>query len=655
MTDRRSELLSAASDSALVSRVLLPDSVLGGFMDTHDSLPGISAMSVCNHQGGVYGPTTLDFEFIREESEVFRDDLVRVRRHLHKNPETAFKEFKTAKLVKEHLEKIDGVSFIRTGVAMTGVVCSVIGTLDEDVAKLAVSPCPWPTPEGTAARKEDKQKPPPPVDKVSSGKVSPIGSPLLDRASSRRPFSAGRPSPPSPTGPSAPSQASISNRLSSPLLPPQVQQVERPVVLVRGDMDALAMADGLPESCPYRSAVPGVAHKCGHDVHVATLMYAVNIVAARRHLFRGEVRFVFQPAEETTGGARPMIQEGVADGIHAGLSLHVMTWNEVGTVAVRDGMINASEDSIYVRVIGDGGHAAEPWLASNPIVAACSMVSATHSWLAKTVEATKAVVLTISSIESGTAAAVNVIPETCSFTATLRCLDERARTDVVRNLPAMWEALASAFECRTEVEIVRGYTSGRNDPLVTNAVRRCVTRMYGADALIEIPDPEMGSEDFFEFGQQGKVPVCQLWLGGANEDRGITTNNHCPDFDVDEDCLPMGTAVIAATALDLIHTLGGTGLADATKRKVRHRRGPAHVPHIMTRPTNMGRGGSSFANGAAQFSPQAYASRRITSRGLVSGPISPTSVSPVFDSVPRHLISAHVAAALSDGASEDRL
>jgi amidohydrolase len=314
-------------------------------------------------------------------------------------------------------------------------------------------------------------------------------------------------------------------------------------------MDALSMDDGI--TAEYRSTRPGKAHKCGHDVHVATLLGCARLLAPRRHLFCGEARLVFQPGEETTGGAVPMIREGVADGIDAALSLHVMAYNPVGTVAVREGRITASEDDVHVTLRGRGGHCANPDKAINPVPVACSIISGLHSWLTRTVSPLKHCVLTVTHINGGSAQSVNVIPEICTFAFTFRTFDVEVRTMLQEGLPAFIKASAAAYGAEAEVVTRSGFSSGHNARFVVEAVRKCVTALYGESQLIDIPEPEMGAEDFYEFGLQGKVPVCQFWLGGANAERGITEDNHHPGFDVDEDCLPMGAATLAGTTLTL--------------------------------------------------------------------------------------------------------
>eukprot|EP01013_Petalomonas_cantuscygni_P017350 TRINITY_DN34495_c0_g1_i1.p1 TRINITY_DN34495_c0_g1~~TRINITY_DN34495_c0_g1_i1.p1 ORF type:complete len:660 (-),score=139.66 TRINITY_DN34495_c0_g1_i1:9-1988(-) len=543
-------LVTSASDSVLARGVVLPHIM----SESTGHLPGFGDSAVLAES--VAGQPSLDYAALRAEAEALRPEISAVRRDLRKHPETAFAEHRTAALILEHIQRIPGVTRIRTGVCGTGVVCSVFGTLGQAAEDVPSDPS---AATGTSFEPYYRVADLPPIpcsicddtDTTATGSRSPL-TPTSPAWAAISPVTAAaqanaRASARAAEGPLGPD----GNRLGGFVTP----DFDGPVVLIRGDMDALVMEDGLPADCSYRSVHPNKAHTCGHDIHVSTLIYGIHLAARRRHLFRGELRFVFQPAEETTGGALPMVREGVAEGVSAAVSLHVMTWNEAGTVGVRDGIINASEDSFYVTVAGGGGHAAEPHLATNPIVTACAMVSATHSWLTKAVCALKPVVLTVSHISSGSDQAVNVIPESCKFSATLRCHDEGVRESVCEKLPQMWRTVAEAYDCEASVDRVKGYMCGFNHTLVAGSVRRTTTALYGTDALEEIPDPEMGSEDFFEFGQNGKIPVCQFWLGGANEEKGITGDNHCPDFDADEMCLPIGSAVLAASAIDLCHQL----------------------------------------------------------------------------------------------------
>lgn len=341
-----------------------------------------------------------------------------------------------------------------------------------------------------------------------------------------------------------------------------------PVVLVREDMDALSMRDEV--NADYRSKKPGVAHKCGHDVHVATLIGAARMLAAARDTFHGEVRLVFQPGEETTGGALPMIAEGVARGIDAALSLHVMAYNRVGTIAVREGFITASEDDFHVTILGRGGHASNPHLAVNPVTVACAIVTNLQNYLSRTVCPLKHVVLTISHINSGSPNAVNVIPSDCKFSATLRTFDPEVRHMLQQGIPEFIRQMAQTFNTEAEVTNRKGFCAGENHRFVVDAVRKATTMLYGEDALLDIPDPEMGSEDFYYFSLGGTVPACQYWLGGANPERGITADNHHPGFDVDEDCLAMGAASLAAISVLLLDKIAKEGKKSHHKHHSHH-------------------------------------------------------------------------------------
>lgn len=404
------------------------------------------------------------------------------------------------------------------------------------------------------------------------------------------------------------------------------------VVLLRADMDALPMQD-LKEGCEYRSTVDNVCHSCGHDVHVAVGLGAGKLIAAHRHRFAGTALLVFQPAEETSIGARAILASGLIgkfkrvkteaeekaldealadlaeadeDGAHSGddednddgdfgdeewtvlpdtvgdlpqskhlpgathiqrrhgwvygrvlrptitaaLSFHVETARSAGYVAVREGPMYASCDDVKVVIHGRGGHAGCPHLAINPLFVGAQLVSNVNAWLSRSVSHLTPCVLTFCRFESGTTS--NVIPETCVIEGTLRTHNAQLREELVERLPLEMRLIAASFDASAEVTIRRSFAPGSNTSSVVAAVRSTATSMLGSDHCFEIDYPVMGSEDFFEFGCQGRVPSAMFWLGGANEAKGITVDNHNGHFDVDEDCLAIGAAVMAGSAIRIL-------------------------------------------------------------------------------------------------------
>ena len=203
---------------------------------------------------------------------------------------------------------------------------------------------------------------------------------------------------------------------------------DRPVVLLRGDMDALPVAEEV--DVPFRSTVPGVMHACGHDLHTAMLAGAARVLAGRREQLAGDVVFMFQPGEEGFDGARYMLEEGILDAAGArpaaAYALHVMSnLTPRGTVASRPGPLMAASDGVFVTVRGRGGHGSTPHLSRDPIAAACEMVSALQVAMSRSIDTFAPHVLTIGSFHAGTKR--NIIPETATFEATVRTFDRSVR------------------------------------------------------------------------------------------------------------------------------------------------------------------------------------------------------------------------------------
>ncbi|MEZ5321604.1 MAG: amidohydrolase [Microthrixaceae bacterium] len=220
-----------------------------------------------------------------------------------------------------------------------------------------------------------------------------------------------------------------------------------PTVLLRADTDALPMDEQSGE--PFSSVEPGRAHLCGHDAHTAMLVAAARLLAEHRDELAGRVRFVFQPAEEAPGGARPMISEGAADGVDAAFAIHVTPNLPVGFAACRPGPIMAATDDFTVIVRGRGAHASTPHFGNDPLPAACEIVTALQTMVTRRVDAFNPAVVTVGRIRGGTA--INVIPEEVELAGTIRTVSEWSRLAVlsgfervVRGLPRRTSARSTS-------------------------------------------------------------------------------------------------------------------------------------------------------------------------------------------------------------------
>lgn len=272
---------------------------------------------------------------------------------------------------------------------------------------------------------------------------------------------------------------------------------------------------------------------------------AARLLAARRDRLSGNVKVMFQPAEEGPGGALPMLEAGVLEDppVDAAFALHL--WNEypVGTVCARPGAIMAAADRLRVTVRGSGGHAARPHLAVDPVVAAAQMVLALQGLVAREVDPLKPVVVTVSSIHGGDA--FNVIPSEVTLGGTIRSLDPALREGMPGRIRRLLEGIAEATRTAAEVEVEQRYPVTVNDPALVRLVAAAAAEVVGPERVVEHP-PGMGAEDMAYVLH--RVPGCYFFVGSANAARGLAAPHHSPRFDFDEEALPIGLEVMLRSA-----------------------------------------------------------------------------------------------------------
>ncbi len=315
----------------------------------------------------------------------------------------------------------------------------------------------------------------------------------------------------------------------------------------RADIDALPLTESLDQ--PFVSATPGVMHACGHDGHTAIAMTLAEILAARRRDVPGTAVFIFQPAEEIFGGARPMIEAGVLDRprVDEIYGLHLTTQTAVGRVTVRPGPAMASADFFDVEVTGQGGHGAYPHLSHDPITAAANILVGMQNLVSREVAAQETAVLTIGQFVGGTKH--NIIPASAVLRGSLRTFNPRVRAQIKERLAAYAAHVAQAY--RTEARLGwmgDGCPTVVNHDKETDFVRRCAMDAAGPDAVSE-GDPVMASDDMSLFLQER--PGCYFRVGIAPPD-GRPHPHHAPEFEMNEGGLAVGLRVGLAVMLDAL-------------------------------------------------------------------------------------------------------
>jgi amidohydrolase len=323
-----------------------------------------------------------------------------------------------------------------------------------------------------------------------------------------------------------------------------------PVVLLRGDMDALPVTE--ETQLPYASAIPGVMHACGHDLHTAMLAGAARLLSARQAELPGSVIFMFQPGEEGYAGARQMIREGVLEAAGprpvAAYGLHV-TSNRLpcGVFSTRPGPMLAAADQITVTVHGRGGHASQPHLAADPIPAACEMVLALQTMVTRKFDVFDPVVITVGSLHAGTID--NVIPDQARFLATARSYSAKSRTALAELVPELVRDIAAAHGLGVDVEYKAEYPVTVNDATEAAFAGETIAAVFGPERGETAQNPITGAEDFSFVLEE--VPGAFVFLGACPPDRNPENapTNHSALATFDDLALAEGTALYAELAL----------------------------------------------------------------------------------------------------------
>jgi amidohydrolase len=318
-------------------------------------------------------------------------------------------------------------------------------------------------------------------------------------------------------------------------------------ILLRADMDALPLQERSGE--PFSSTVPDVMHACGHDAHTAMLLGAAVSLAPQRDEIRGAVKFVFQPAEEGPGGAKPMIEAGVLESPHvdAAITIHVLPLLSSGVIGWRAGAMMASADEFSLQILGRGGHAASPHLGVDTIPIAAEVVTALQRIASREVDPLESVVLAIGTIKGGYRS--NIIADRTDITGTIRCFNEVVRESMPVRIERILKGICEAHGARYKLEFDLGYPFVNNDSRLAKLVAEIAKLAPDVPEVVELPVPRMGAEDFAYFAQA--VPGCMLRLGVGFPGDADPVMLHSPEFRLDESSLRAGVAVFRELALRL--------------------------------------------------------------------------------------------------------
>ena len=317
---------------------------------------------------------------------------------------------------------------------------------------------------------------------------------------------------------------------------------------LRADMDALPIEE--KTGAPYASLIPGKMHACGHDVHTTILLGAAYVLSKLKNEYRGNVKLFFQPAEETVGGAKMMIEAGCMHHpkVDHVLGLHVRPTLEVGEIGIHYGKCHAASDTITITIHGKQAHGAYPQDGIDAILIASHVIVALQSLVSRNLSPFESAVLSLGMIEGGTAG--NIVCNKVTIRGTLRTLDQKTRLFMKQRIVEVAENTAKAFLGSANVDIEEGYAPLINAHAITDVVCHTAEKLVGEDNVIIMDHPSLGVEDFVYFAEA--VPSCFYSLGTSNKAKGIQSTLHENTFDIDEEAIKVGVCLQVLSTLNLL-------------------------------------------------------------------------------------------------------
>ncbi len=310
-------------------------------------------------------------------------------------------------------------------------------------------------------------------------------------------------------------------------------------IALRADIDALPIKE--ENSFPYKSKNEGYMHACGHDTHMAMLLGTAKLLSSTQN--PPPVRLLFQPSEEKIpGGAKGMIAEGALKGISEIYAIHIDPEAEVGTITLKPGVMLAAADEMEIIIRGKGGHAAEPHKTIDPIYASALFINQIQSLVSRKANPGKPFVISICTIHGGTA--FNIIPEEVKMEGTVRTIEKELWQKAPEWIGNILKGLNLSLGVDYELAYQRGYPIMKNDPEKTENLIKIAKNIFKKIEFME--SPIMGGEDFAYYLQE--IPGTFVFMGGANKKKGIHSKLHSPDFNIDENALPLGTALLYSLA-----------------------------------------------------------------------------------------------------------
>jgi amidohydrolase len=317
-----------------------------------------------------------------------------------------------------------------------------------------------------------------------------------------------------------------------------------PTLMIRADMDALPVTE--QTGLPFSSTHAGAMHACGHDAHMAMVLGAALVLGRMKESLKGNIKFIFQPAEEGPGGAKPMIEEGVMENPKVDYAVGCHLWPAIpeGTIGVKAGPIMAAMNRFDIRIIGSEGHGAMPHLCVDALEVGTQVVNALQRIVSRHMNPLKPTVVSVGAFHAGKA--FNIIPGEAELCGTTRTFDLEIWNTWEPRIRKILQGVCDSMGARFELKFDFGYPPTINDPFMADLVRRCAEEVAGPDKVLE-PEPTMGGEDMSYYLQRAKG--CFFFLGVG---RPGCAPLHNAKFDFNEDVLLIGIETYCRVALELL-------------------------------------------------------------------------------------------------------